>query len=46
MSSAYIAKHQPAVGGYVVFYPDGYQSFCPGAAFERDHAVVLASEVR
>jgi hypothetical protein len=34
----WIARHNPFVGGYYVQYVDGYQSFCPAAAFERDHS--------
>lgn len=30
----YMQKHNPAVGGYVVFYGDGYTSYSPQAAFE------------
>jgi hypothetical protein len=35
-------RHNPEPGGYFVEYLDGYKSFCPAEAFERDHT--LASE--
>jgi hypothetical protein len=34
---AYVQKHNPQAGGYFVQYGDGYQSYCPAEAFERDH---------
>jgi hypothetical protein len=33
----WVTRHTPHVGGYFVQYVDGYQSFCPAEAFERDH---------
>lgn len=30
-------KHNPKVGGYLVVYDDGYQSFSPAAAFEEGY---------
>jgi hypothetical protein len=30
----YVRKHKPEVGGYLVIYEDGYQSFSPAKAFE------------
>lgn len=34
----WITRHAPHIGGYFVQYVDGYQSFCPATAFERDHS--------
>ena len=33
VSAAYVAKHDPQVGGYYVLYPDGYESWSPAEAF-------------
>jgi hypothetical protein len=32
-------RHQPRVGYYYVLYPDGYESFSPKEAWERDHSL-------
>lgn len=40
VDSAYLAKHKPEVGGYFVFYEDGYQSFSPAKAFEGGYTRV------
>lgn len=37
VSGDYMMKHQPEVGGYYVFYPDGYESFSPAEAFESGY---------
>lgn len=34
VSLEFITKHRPTVGGYLVFYKDGYRSFSPAEAFE------------
>lgn len=34
---AYMAKHDPQVGGYYVLYADGYESFSPAKAFENGY---------
>ncbi len=34
VSEAYVAQHNPQIGGYYVVYEDGYKSFSPAAAFE------------
>ena len=34
VSLEFITKHRPEVGGYLVFYKDGYRSFSPAEAFE------------
>lgn len=36
-------RHDPKVGGYIVYYDDGYTSYSPKAAFERGYS--LADEV-
>jgi len=33
-------KHTPEVGGYLVFYKDGYSSFSPKIAFEEGYTKV------
>ena len=33
----WFSKHAPLVGGYVVIYEDGYQSFSPAQAFESGY---------
>ena len=37
LSSAFVAKHDPKVGGYYVVYEDGYKSWSPAAAFEEGY---------
>ena len=37
VDAAYMAKHQPKVGGYYVVYEDGYKSFSPADAFESGY---------
>lgn len=34
----FFTKHRPQVGGYLVFYKDGYRSFSPAEAFEDGYA--------
>lgn len=34
VSQDWMNKHNPAVGGYLVSYEDGYLSYCPARAFE------------
>jgi hypothetical protein len=36
----YLAKHNPAAGGYWVLYADGYQSWSPAEAFESGYSPV------
>jgi hypothetical protein len=38
VSLEFATKHRPQVGGYLVFYKDGYQSFSPAEAFESGYA--------
>lgn len=40
VDAAYMAKHNPQVGGYFVEYEDGYQSFSPADAFEGGYSRV------
>lgn len=40
VTSAYVAKHEPKVGGYFVAYDDGYVSYSPAKAFEEGYARV------
>lgn len=44
VSLGYVAKHQPAVGGYYVQYEDGYESFSPADAFELGYEKVKGCE--
>ncbi len=38
VSDEYVAKHNPQAGGYYVVYePDGYESYSPGAVFEAGY---------
>jgi hypothetical protein len=34
VDSEFVTKHRPKIGGYIVFYKDGYRSFSPAEAFE------------
>jgi hypothetical protein len=40
VSSEYVSKHQPKVGGYFVVYKDGYQSWSPASEFEDGYTAV------
>ncbi len=33
-------KHKPEIGGYLVFYKDGYRSFSPADAFEDGYTLI------
>ena len=37
---AYVSKHKPKVGGYYVFYKDGYRSWSPADAFEEGYTKI------
>ena len=37
VSTGWMEKHQPQVGGYYVVYKDGYASYSPAAAFEEGY---------
>lgn len=38
VSSEYVHKHKPEVGGYYVVYDDGYTSYSPAKAFEEGYS--------
>lgn len=40
VSSEYLEKHKPEVGGYYVVYDGGYKSFSPADAFEAGNTLV------
>lgn len=37
VSFDWLQKHKPEVGGYLVFYADGYVSYSPAKAFEEGY---------
>jgi hypothetical protein len=37
-SDEWVGKHRPAIGGYLVFYNDGYVSYSPAKAFKEGYA--------
>lgn len=36
-SKPFLDRHEPAVGGYIVYYEDGYISYSPAKAFEEGY---------
>lgn len=40
VSSAWMNKHQPDVGGYYVVYSDGYASYSPKTTFEEGYSLI------
>lgn len=46
VSPAYVAKHQPQVGGYYVRYADGYESWSPAEAFEGGYTQLSARPIQ
>ena len=40
VSTEFISKHKPEVGGYFVVYNDGYESFSPAKAFEEGYTLI------
>jgi hypothetical protein len=40
VSSEYVRKHRPAVGGYMVVYDDGYESWSPADTFESGYTLI------
>ncbi len=40
VSAEYVAKHLPQAGGYYVVYEDGYKSWSPKEAFEKEYSKV------
>ena len=41
VSSKFVKKHEPRIGGYFVEYPDGYCSWSPKEAFESGYSRVI-----
>ena len=39
MRREWLDKHNPEVGGYLVFYKDGYVSYSPARAFEEGYTL-------
>ena len=37
---AFLQKHTPQVGGYIVKYEDGYVSYSPAKAFEEGYTLI------
>ena len=37
VGQAFIARHQPEIGGYYVRYHDGYESYSPAEAFKKGY---------
>ena len=37
MKKEWLDKHNPEIGGYLVFYKDGYQSYSPRKVFEEGY---------
>ena len=40
VSDAYVKKHDPQSGGYLVVYEDGYRSYSPAEPFEKGYTRV------
>lgn len=40
VSAEYVRKHDPQVGGYLVIYDDGYESWSPAEAFEAGYTKI------
>lgn len=40
VSTEYLEKHKPEIGGYYVVYEGGYKSFSPADAFESGNTLV------
>lgn len=38
VSSQFVNQHKPQVGGYLVFYRDGYRSYSPAKTFEEGYS--------
>ena len=38
VSKDFVEKHSPEVGGYLVWYADGYRSYSPAEAFEDGYS--------
>lgn len=44
IDSAFIEKHSPEIGGYLVEYADGYRSYSPAEAFEEGYSPIDDSQ--
>lgn len=44
LGQAWVERHHPEVGGYVVVYNDGYCSYSPQAAFEEGYSEIAEGE--
>lgn len=42
VTTEYVQKHNPQVGGYYVVYEDGYKSFSPAKAFEDGYRLITS----
>lgn len=40
MNREWLDKHNPEVGGYIVLYEDGYQSYSPAKPFEDGYTLI------
>lgn len=40
MGRAYALRHEPKVGGYFVWYEDGYKSYSPAKSFEAGYTLI------
>lgn len=40
VSSEYMEKHKPKIGGYYVRYEDGYESYSPSDVFEDGYTLI------
>lgn len=40
VSSQWLDKHRPCVGGYLIVYADNYMSFSPAQAFESGYTLI------
>ena len=40
VNDAWVNRHNPKIGGYVVIYSDGYKSYSPQEVFESGYTVI------
>lgn len=45
VTAEWLEKHKPHVGGYLVVYQDGYESFLPAEVFEAGYTEVPVEKV-
>ncbi len=43
-NDAWMVRHKPVAGGYIVFYEDGYSSFSPADVFEAGYSLKRNSD--